>query len=155
MQLKCFVIISNGITQWARWQCNTGDPRSHGEETKARGNLSRVEVDLRPRRCCEQTWHSLPAKGEDRLSWVSRTAIQILRHKGMHAEDGSVNFCNFYHHVMKKGANLGTNLLSLCLNTSNLDTEYYQRIRQSQISSLLAGSSPEIFRPIIKCLSIL
>ena len=61
MQLKCFVIISNGVTQWARWQCNTGDPRSHGEEKKARGNLSKVEVDLRPRQCYERTWHSLPA----------------------------------------------------------------------------------------------
>ena len=24
--LRAFVVISNGITQWARWQCNTGDP---------------------------------------------------------------------------------------------------------------------------------
>ena len=29
-QLKSFVIISHGVTQWARWQRNTGDPNSGG-----------------------------------------------------------------------------------------------------------------------------
>ena len=38
----------------------------------------------------ERTWHSLPARKEARLSWVSRTAAQLLRHEDLHDEDGSV-----------------------------------------------------------------
>ena len=29
-RLKCFVVISHGVTQWARWQRNTGDPKAGG-----------------------------------------------------------------------------------------------------------------------------
>ena len=51
--LKVFVIISDGVTQWARWQGNTGDPRDggfnpippEGDDSFARGDPGMVKVD--------------------------------------------------------------------------------------------------------------
>ena len=123
-QLTSFVIISHGVTQWARWQKNTGDPyeggfhpfetsaNSAGGDPGVRKGDPDTKDEVKTQYIChpwqtpcltvheiplsERSWHSLPAKKEGRLSWISRTAAQILRHENLHATDGSVVFSNFY-----------------------------------------------------------
>ena len=50
----------------------------------------------------ERTWHSLPAGKEAKLSWISHTAAQGLRHENLHDTDGSVLFKLFYQHMTEK-----------------------------------------------------
>ena len=121
-QLTSFVIISHGVTQWARWQRNTGDPNNGGFDPLApgggkawaRGDPGMVKVDQDipeldhteskfrswQKPCYsgellafdERIWHQLPGKNEGKLSWISRAAARILRHDNLHDIDASVMF---------------------------------------------------------------
>ena len=47
----------------------------------------------------ERTWHSLPARKETKISWISRTAAQVLRHENLLDEDASVLFKLFHQRM--------------------------------------------------------
>ena len=131
-QLTSWVIISHGITQWARWQRNTGDPLAGGFDPLApdggkrwaRGDpgMEKINQDIpeldqtkenfrswqkhcfsgRMLSFSDRSWQNLPAMNETKVSWISRTAALVLRHEDLHDEDGSVIFKLFYQRMTER-----------------------------------------------------
>ena len=128
-RLKSFVIISHGITQWARWQGNTGDPKEGGFDPLApkggkkwaKGDLGMAKVNRnvqgvddrfenwqKPCRTGEllalhaRSWYQLPSKNEGKINWISRIAARVLRHDSLHDKDASVLFKLFYQRMTQE-----------------------------------------------------
>ena len=126
--LKAWVTISNGTTQWARWQTCTDTrfrlPPSH--PSIARGDPGGVQIEM-PRGMYgdgrdgverwqdnvpihrlikekERYWTILPCSGrEDYKPWLRKFALQTLRHDNLQeAYDGAVHFPVFLKTMTRK-----------------------------------------------------
>ena len=85
--LFVWVPISHGVTQWARWQKNIGNPQVPvPNKVLARGDPCAHEIKSEDRK-----WHTLLFENDREYSWVSRMACQILRHEHLHQEDGAIS----------------------------------------------------------------